>query len=84
MNWLRESVRSVVGPQAKAMWRRLKLCSVNVSGSGIAGRLIHQTLSPLASTSLICTSLVWLLPLICVVSAKSAGQASGSSRRSTA
>ena len=51
------SVRSLAGPQAKSICRFLLLAAVHVEGNTVLGWLRHQTLSPLASASLISTLL---------------------------
>jgi hypothetical protein len=78
------SVRSAVGPHAKSMCRRRSLISVSLSGNTKPGRLIHHTLSPLASTSFICKSLTAPLPLKRSRRSKCCGQSTGSSRLITA
>jgi len=50
-------VRSFVGPHANSTWRFLIVIGCHSPGNAKSGRRYHQTLSPLASTSLICRSL---------------------------
>ena len=83
-NSVRLRLRSAPGPQAKLIWRLRTLTSVGVSGSASFGRFNHQTLSPLASTSLIWRSFLPPLPLRRAVKSKRVGQSIGSARRITA
>ncbi len=81
---VRASAFSAVGPQAKLKCLSLKVTSVSSRGVAWLGRFTHQTLSPLASTSLSWKSFTPPRPLIRTRKANARGHWTGMERLMTA